>query len=32
MGLYVEVATFDTPQEGVNFFVSLKLEVPFSWN
>ena len=21
-----------TPSEGVNFFVSLKLEVPFSWN
>ena len=23
---------YDEVDEGVNFFVSLKLEVPFSWN
>lgn len=35
--MYVDLSTqihsdMDIELEGVNFFVSLKLEVPFSWN
>ena len=32
IGLKNYMTVFSSRNEGVNFFVSLKLEVPFSWN